>query len=312
MDKNLQENDNKKTNRKINLAQMKLSDDALFSLLMQYEDFCKKVLSIILDTEIVEIKYKQVQKSFQNLPGYKSIRLDVYALDINNVLYNVEMQKRDIGHIPKRSRYYQGTLDVSSLLSGVDVDYSQLLKTYIIFITDFDLFGKGLYQYTFTNQCHESPGLELGDESIKMFLNMKGKIKGDTSDTIVDFLNYLDNTMECSKEVDGNLLDLHNIVKKLVGSKEVEDTYMNMQWIQHEAEAIGIEQGKEIGIEEGKEIGIESNRVGQIRVKLSKGYNEKIMEEHLELEPSYIKKVITLLENNPDSTDSEIAFMLKQ
>lgn len=46
--------------------------------------------------------------------------------------------------------------------------------TYIIFICKFDPFGKGLYQYTFCNKCDEVDGLELGDESYKLFLNAAG------------------------------------------------------------------------------------------------------------------------------------------
>ena len=39
----------------------------------------------------------------------------------------------------------------------------------------FDLFGYGLYRYTFDNQCKEVPDLVMGDECQKIILNTKGK-----------------------------------------------------------------------------------------------------------------------------------------
>jgi hypothetical protein len=45
--------------------------------------------------------------------------------------------------------------------------------------------------YTFTNRCHESNRLELGDETTKLFLNAKGTI-GVVDADIASFLNYVD------------------------------------------------------------------------------------------------------------------------
>ena len=45
--------------------------------------------------------------------------------------------------------------------------------------------------YTFTNLCHEQNGLELGDETVKIFLNTKGTT-GEVDDDIDKFLAYVD------------------------------------------------------------------------------------------------------------------------
>ena len=63
------------------LQGLDLSNDILFSVLMQRERFCQAVLLILLNREVMSIEYHQVEKSFQNLPGYRSVRLDVYARD---------------------------------------------------------------------------------------------------------------------------------------------------------------------------------------------------------------------------------------
>ena len=106
----------------MHLDNLNLSNDLLFSALLQQKDFCQAVLKIILERDLVAVEYHQVEKSFRNLPGYKSIRLDVYAQDEKGGVYNVEMQTAKKGDLAKRARYYQGMLDVSGLLSGKSID----------------------------------------------------------------------------------------------------------------------------------------------------------------------------------------------
>ena len=43
------------------------------------------------------------------------------------------------------------------------IDYNQLNDVYVIMIMPFDLFGKGLYRYTFRMRGEEAPDLVLED-----------------------------------------------------------------------------------------------------------------------------------------------------
>ncbi|MBO6255048.1 MAG: Rpn family recombination-promoting nuclease/putative transposase, partial [Bacteroidaceae bacterium] len=74
---------------------------------------------------------------------------------------------------------------------GKGRDYIELKKSYVIFICTFDPFDEGRRVYTFSNRCHESDGLELGDETTKLFLNAKGTI-GEVDADIANFLDYVD------------------------------------------------------------------------------------------------------------------------
>ena len=60
----------------------------------------------------------------------------------------------------------------------------------MIFICTFDPFGKQLPIYTFSNRCHESDGLELGDETQKVFLNPYCNRDGLSQD-LAAFMDYL-------------------------------------------------------------------------------------------------------------------------
>ncbi len=65
----------------------------------------------------------------------------------NNTVYNVEMQKGKGKNLAKRSRYYQGSIDLDMISKGRD--YNELQKSFVIFICIFDPFNKGRYFYIF-------------------------------------------------------------------------------------------------------------------------------------------------------------------
>ena len=152
----------------MDLTKLNLSDDKLFSLLMGYDDFCKTVLEIVLGIELESIERVEVQQTYQNVIEYKSIRLDVFANGVDGTIYNVEMQKVEDDDMRLRSRFYHGLMDVSTLFKGHK--YKGLPKSYVIFITEFDVFDRGLYRYTFKNRCDmltEEFNVERGMEAWK-------------------------------------------------------------------------------------------------------------------------------------------------
>ncbi|MDE7271375.1 MAG: hypothetical protein K2N81_13000, partial [Acetatifactor sp.] len=126
---------------------------------------------------------------------------------------------------PKRSRYHQAQMDVMSLPPGSD--FNELKPNYVVFICRFDPFGDGLYRYTFTNRCAEN-GLELGDGTIKIFLNTKGKNTADVPKELVHFLEYVDNsTAECAdKQDDDRIRHIHKRVTTVKESQKWERKYM--------------------------------------------------------------------------------------
>ncbi|MGN0484705.1 MAG: Rpn family recombination-promoting nuclease/putative transposase, partial [Lachnospiraceae bacterium] len=150
--------------------ELTITDDFMFCKIMTtHPRLCKHLLEMILKVKIKEIQFSESQKTIDLTADSKSVRLDVYVDDEKGTVYDIEMQTSSNFNLPKRSRYYQGMLDLNLLEKGVD--YRQLPKTFVIFICTFDPFGKQLPIYTFSNRCHESDGLELGDETQKVFLN---------------------------------------------------------------------------------------------------------------------------------------------
>lgn len=212
------------------LQQLNLTDDFLFDVTTENLEACKIIIELSLGITIKKIAWKEGQKVIHNLPGKRGIRLDFFVEDSDGQMFNVEMQKRNEGNIPKRTRFYQGLVDAPLLKSG-ERGFDQLNPLYIVVICDFDLFGYGNYRYTFSNRCHEIEGLELGDASAKYILNTKGTHTDCVEKPLVDFLNYVANSSSDTlpEECDNRLFHLHNIVTQIKSSEQMEVTYMKME-----------------------------------------------------------------------------------
>ena len=141
------------------IMELNLEDDFLFAKVMSDMEICRKVLEKILIVPIKKVEVPTTQKTINVLYEGKGIRLDVYVNDDKGTIYNVEMQRGKKKELPKRSRYYQGSIDLDLISSGGY--YTELKKTYIIFICTFDPFSDKRHLYTFENRCQENPSWRL-------------------------------------------------------------------------------------------------------------------------------------------------------
>lgn len=219
-------------------------DDFMFGKVMQNKKICKRVLEILLGIEIEDIEYPETQKTINITCQGKSVRMDVYVADNMNTVYNAEMQQKGgsetLDQLPKRSRYYQGIIDLNLIEKGLP--YSALNSSYVIFICTFDPFGKGLYQYTFRHLCEEDMSLVLEDGTTKFFFNTKGNLK-DAPEELGKFLQYIET--EQAESAFTEELD-----------REVERTRHNEKWRrEYMKELLHDFDVKEEGRREGKEQG---------------------------------------------------------
>ena len=233
------------------IEQLNLDDDFLFAKVMSDKEICKKVLEKILNIKIKYIEMPTEQKVIDILLDGKAVRLDIYVSDENNTIYNVEMQKGRRKNLAKRSRYYQGSIDLDMISKGTD--YNQLQKSFVIFICTFDPFDKGRHVYTFENRCNEDHRLVLGDEATKLFLNTKGTMK-DVDSEMLEFLIYIEqSTDEVANASKSQLVkEINKKVKHLKEDKSMEVEYMTLLERDREKFQEGREEGKEVGKKEGK------------------------------------------------------------
>lgn len=230
--------------------ELTFTDDFMFcKILQQDEDLCKRLVEVIIGKKIGKIIHNEKQQAIDITSDGRGVRLDVFLEDDQDSVYNIEMQNTDTKNIAKRARYYQGMLDVDYMERGWD--YEKLKKSYIIFINKFDMFEQDLPKYTFTNQCHEKEGLEMGDETTKIFINAKG-ICGKIEPELKSLLNYLCDgraTSDLTKEIDTR------IAKARTNSRwkgEFMTLYEHYQIERREGHKQGLEQGLEQGLKKGK------------------------------------------------------------
>ena len=100
------------------IEELEIWDDFMFGAVMSNKELCKHLLEIILQKKIKDIRYTELQKAINLQYDAKSIRLDVYVEDDTESVYNIEIQTTNEKNLPKRSRYYQGMIDLNVLDKG--------------------------------------------------------------------------------------------------------------------------------------------------------------------------------------------------
>lgn len=268
-------------NRK-GLEERSIKDNFVFGAVMQNPRKCKALLECILGIKIRKIKYPELEKTIDKAIGSKSVRLDVYVEDEFDTIYNIEIQATNRKNLPKRSRYYQGIIDINIIDKGDD--YKKLKKSYVIFICDYDEFGKGRHIYTFENMCLEEPGLRLGDDTVKIILNTKGTID-DVGEDVKELLHYIagqEPKSELTRSLDAE-------VSRVKSSRKWRRKFMTLLMRDNE----------------NKTLGQYMKLVGQIR-KIN--VNEcKVASKFLDVDEEFIRDDIELLEEHPTMDDEEIA-----
>ena len=231
------------------LQELNLTDDFLFDVATEELENCKAIIELTTGLRLKSLKWKSGQKVIHNLPGKRGVRLDFIAESEDGRIFDVEMQNRTEGNIPKRTRFYQALIDAPILKSG-ERGFDKMNPLYIIIICNYDPYGKKKYCYTFDNQCKEVPGLRLGDEVTKLLLSTKGENKEEVSKELVDFLHYVTESNEngLPDECDERLKRLHESIREIKASADMEVEYMKME----ERERIIRDEGKQIGIINGK------------------------------------------------------------
>lgn len=220
-----------------------IKDNFMFGAVMKNPNKCKAVLECILGITIRKIEYPELEKTIDNTYESRGVRLDVYVEDDANTIYNIEMQATNKKNLPKRTRYYQGMIDLNII--------------------------------------------NKGDDTVVIILNTKGTAN-DVDDEIKDLLSY----------IGGN--EPHSILAKSL-DEEVQIVKSNEDWKRDYMTLL-------MRAREQKNIGHYEMLVSQIRdINIS---DIDTASKYLKVSADYIKKVLSLINDNPDMEDEEIAEIL--
>lgn len=255
------------------LEELNLVDKFLFDEAMEDVETYQAVISILLENEVELLGKPETEKELRVSPQLRQIRLDVVGMDKKTKIYMTEMQKRNTGNLTTRSRYYQAHLDVSLLEPG-SKDFNLLNESCFILIMPFDLFGRGLYRYTFENTCRECPDLKLDDGAVRIFINTRGTNQEDFSKEFLDFMVYIEKTTdeEAEKTDSEKIKRIHKGICRIRKSEKVGIKYMQRWEELAYAREDGVTEGKIEGERKVNQLGVllaEAGRVADFLKSLS-------------------------------------------
>ena len=265
------------------LKDLNLLDRFLFAEAMEDPVIMQTILEIILGKDIL-LKYPpQAEKEKRSSPLFRFIRMDAWAMDMEDTVYDAEVQKEDTKNLPRRSRLYQSM------------------------IAPFDLFGKDLYRYTFRMRCDEDPGIALDDGAARIFLNTRGKDPSGVSEELIELLRYIEHTTEevSSSCRSGKIRELQRRIAMIKSSEEIGVKYMQ-EW---EEKVIEQRRAREEGMEEGQAIGRAEGQEYQlfrmIRRKMLKGCEAEGIADILEEDLNHVGKIYDFLKTKMEQTEEE-------
>ena len=211
------------------------------------------------------------------------------SMDWNKEIFYTEMQKTDTGNLRKRSRLYQAQLDVSLLEPGT-ANFNLLNDSCFILIAPFDIFGKGLFRYTFEGTCRECPELKLNDGAVRVFINTKGNNSEEFSQEFLDLMAYItastDRIAEASDSM--RLKVIHKNVKKIKASEKMGVKFMQ-KW---EELVYARADGRAEGIVEGEALKL----IKLVCKKLIRGEVADTIADELEEEKAGVEQICRIAE----------------
>lgn len=248
--------------RQENLEMLKkfcLMDDEFMTKCFEGDTVCiQLVLRIVLgkpDLIVTDVRTQVFVKNLMN----RSVRLDVLATEGDGKKINVEIQRSDKGAGRKRARFNSSMLDVNLLRMGED--FEELVETWVVFITERDVLGKGKPLYHIERYIVDT-NERFGDGSHILYVNGAYRDESPLGKLMHDFF--------CANPADMYYDVLADRVRFFKESKEGVTIMSRMiEEMRRQERAEGIEIGVERGIQkgraEGREEGFDESLLESIR-----------------------------------------------
>ncbi|MBQ1590813.1 MAG: PD-(D/E)XK nuclease family transposase [Treponema sp.] len=165
------------------IQEFTLMDDDFMTRFFENDKECTQfVLQTILGNKRLKVIDVLAQKAVKSLEG-RSVRLDVFARDGRGKPYDIEIQRADKGAGAKRARYNSALMDADETVPGTDA--GKLPESYVIFITENDIYKKGRALYKIDRYVDgEEP---FNDGAHIIYVNGKYKGNDPMGDLMHDF-----------------------------------------------------------------------------------------------------------------------------
>lgn len=175
-------------------------------------------------------------------------------------------------------------------------------RNYVIFICNYDPFGKGRCFYRFENVCVDDPSLKLKDDSVKIMINPYGNDTKQFGKGFAALMDFLKN----GQISDTYTESLKDEITEVKVSEEWRRRYMKLLIRDQENIELGKEIGEKLGKEVGKELGELSTCVRQVRTNMEQ-FSASQLASLLGFDQSTIEEISESIKAHPDWSNEKIA-----
>ena len=220
------------------IKRLRLLDDVFMKVVLDGNiQGVQDIIRVVLKREDIAVLEVRTQKELSNLVGH-SVRIDVLAKDTAGRYYNIEIQRAESGAEEKRARYNLGAVDWHTLPAGAD--YGDLAETWVIFITETDVWKAGLPVYT-VNRYIEETKEKFEDKGHIVYVNGSYQADDEIGLLMADF-----------RETDPKKMHYRSLGDRAQYYKNTEGGTTSMCRVMEEVRAEGVEEGIERGRVEGR------------------------------------------------------------
>ena len=194
------------------ISKLRLLDDDLMRLVFDKNiEATELLLNIILQRNDLKVLEVVAQREYKNaMAGGRSITIDIYAIDRERKVYDIEIQRASEGADVHRARFHSSMIDTRMLKKRQK--FKELHDSYVIFITEEDVIGVGLSLYH-VERVFKETGAPFGDGSHIIYVNSSykndedpvGKLMHDfrCTSSVDMFYSVLANQVRYFKETEG-------------------------------------------------------------------------------------------------------------
>lgn len=209
----------------------KLIDNDVMKIIFKNNECTQLLLNTILGRTDLTVKQVNTEEDISNYL-FRGVKLDIFATDTNGSCYNIEIQKDSRGAVPERARYHLSSIDTHSLKKGEP--FTNLPTIYVIFITQYDQWQKGLPIYNVDRKISQLDNLLFEDRAHIIYVN--GAYRGN------DSIGKLMQDFQCSTPNNMHNKLLANHMRELKGGGKPMGAALDL--IRARAEAQGEAQGR--------------------------------------------------------------------
>ncbi|WP_165062665.1 Rpn family recombination-promoting nuclease/putative transposase [Adlercreutzia sp. ZJ154] len=243
-----------------------ITNQFMFNRVMIQKEICKDFLECVLNKQIDDLIYKNAEQAIEPRLDFKSVRLDLFAKTKHEV-FDIELQIQQRADIARRYRYYQASIDTTSLDKGAD--YDKLPISYIIFVCNHDPFKAGLPVYEIEPICRQDTSLDIDSGIHWIALNCKDYKK--TKDKhLLSFMEYvftgkIDKQDKLVKSI-ASAVDRANEDREWV-NKVFSVSTIGEDWEREVriARRAALKEGEERGLKRGRAEGLQQGRTEAAR-----------------------------------------------